>query len=557
MTPDEVLQVSGVCSSTSDLFHIHQEMRRLSHESGSQALESLARATGYVRVWTHHEAGFTFQPSTTWENFEYPPALNRLPSGEAALWAEWAGSVDEALLTSRLHHLLWEVQAESAHSHARRAIDAYASLEGTVSDYDFERSQDYGFALDLSLRIGDSDRSTAAVSRIVDWLNQLFGSGQGSPGAIFASLGHLVRLRKRDRPEDLSDLLESAAKRFANDPYLFDDLTDLLIVANQGQGLERQFAVEAVSKWRAAAEAAPSPVLKAAFLNKARDRAQASGLTEERDAILEALMANPMREGMQEISVSTSVSRDDYERWIESFTSHATLPDCIMQFGAYQPTPEDDATAVHFAEEVLAKQPVISLTTRIVTDEFGLPLIVASTHEDHLKVTMAHNDGLSIRLWGLHAADVLDRVLNRWELNGDDEDDLFAGVLVSEEAAKAFRIALAHYRRGDFESAVTLALPRIEECIRTWARHVGVRLLDTSRSGAVQWRSMGSLLQDLEGGAPRRFTRYLNMVLVNQLGLNIRNRVLHGLTASVDKAEAALVLHVAARISLMTVSESE
>jgi hypothetical protein len=51
--------------------------------------------------------------------------------------------------------------------------------------------------------------------------------------------------------------------------------------------------------------------------------------------------------------------------------------------------------------------------------------------------------------------------------------------------------------------------------------------------------------------------RYLVNVLSEPVGVNLRNRIAHGLVTRVARNEAALLIHVASHLALMGVADGE
>jgi hypothetical protein len=59
-------------------------------------------------------------------------------------------------------------------------------------------------------------------------------------------------------------------------------------------------------------------------------------------------------------------------------------------------------------------------------------------------------------------------------------------------------------------------------------------------------RTLGVLLDQLQGLLDEGWRRYLINALVDPLGVNLRNRALHGLIDSVSEPEAVIIMHVVA-----------
>lgn len=69
---------------------------------------------------------------------------------------------------------------------------------------------------------------------------------------------------------------------------------------------------------------------------------------------------------------------------------------------------------------------------------------------------------------------------------------------------------------------------------------------------------LGGMLHDLRTSFDdKTVPEYLISLLTDQLGMNLRNRVLHGLHGPVDKLDAALLIQVAASLSRMRLTEVE
>ena len=100
-----------------------------------------------------------------------------------------------------------------------------------------------------------------------------------------------------------------------------------------------------------------------------------------------------------------------------------------------------------------------------------------------------------------------------------------------------------------------VALPRIEQCIREWAREAGIPITEGDRFGTIKKRTLGSLLHGLSADVSADYFRYLLLVLVEPTGMNLRNVALHGLMGRVNQCDAALVIHIALTLSVWAPNE--
>lgn len=64
-------------------------------------------------------------------------------------------------------------------------------------------------------------------------------------------------------------------------------------------------------------------------------------------------------------------------------------------------------------------------------------------------------------------------------------------------------------------------------------------------------KGLGELLSLLSGALPEPTRRYLKVLLVEVTGLNLRNRIGHGLDDEVARREAALLIQCACHLRLL------
>jgi hypothetical protein len=89
------------------------------------------------------------------------------------------------------------------------------------------------------------------------------------------------------------------------------------------------------------------------------------------------------------------------------------------------------------------------------------------------------------------------------------------------------------------------------------ARQVGIPIIYEPRSGQEIGgvAMLGGMLHDFKAVfADKTLPEYLINLLTDQLGMNLRNRILHGLHGPVDKLDAALLIHVAVVLSRMRIA---
>ena len=73
------------------------------------------------------------------------------------------------------------------------------------------------------------------------------------------------------------------------------------------------------------------------------------------------------------------------------------------------------------------------------------------------------------------------------------------------------------------------------------------------RPGGV--RTLGGILSALEGRIDETQRRYLVNALTDQLGVNLRNTVSHGLSGPGSRSQASLLIHIASYLRVLAPGE--
>lgn len=170
-------------------------------------------------------------------------------------------------------------------------------------------------------------------------------------------------------------------------------------------------------------------------------------------------------------------------------------------------------------------------------------------------MTLEH-EARKIMLWGVFAADILDRVHARHGLpDARALTEFFMTPLIPEDTAERIGRGVLSYWQGEADESAHLLAPRIEASIRYIARECDLAIIrepQGEKPGGV--RPLGDLLIALKGQVDESWRRYLWNLLCEPVGVNLRNRIAHGLSRRVERREAAVLIHAACHLRLMRVS---
>ena len=486
-----------------------------------------------------------FGPLSSSGTSRYPPPLEELTE-EVVAWSRVGQEVTDPLVKSRLCHLVWAAGIADSYICAKQAVPAYLALLGRTTREEVYRSYDLGYALDIALSLGEEDLVGTCILRSLDWLNELFEADEHSPGAVFSVLTYLASLSPQRRPDGLDEFCERAVAIFQGDPWYQENISDIQITLHPPQERE-SYVRRSIEAWISAADQSQG-LIRSEHLRRALEQARNHGLPSEVSRILLLIQNLDLRGDLQEISGPIAMATneiEEVEHWLEGFLTFEDWRDALVAFGRHCPISENMNQATASAENLLEQGPFYQFTsTTQVSEQDGVPSAFIVSGEEHLAAEVASIGRTNIQIWGGMASLLLDRMLTRWDPDTVEVVEFYECQTVSRPAARGFALGLSHYSKGDWESALMVTLPRIEESLRDMARHHGFSI-QVSRSNRIEKRNSREHIENLSTLGDEPFFRYLNLLLVNQLAINLRNRALHGLMDHASQEEAALALHVA------------
>ena len=258
---------------------------------------------------------------------------------------------------------------------------------------------------------------------------------------------------------------------------------------------------------------------------------------------------------LKELSVEVSVPQDDVDAFIGWFVGDDDVESALTRFGSRIPTGSPDENR-RYVEQLMSDHPLQFLATRITIGPENSLIRLTQDHDDQAEQAMIDHETQRASMFSLFAVDILQRIQERYGSIAD-ASDWFENDVIEPAVASKFGRAISLYEMGDFDSAAAVLAPRLERVVRRIAAAVGLtvtRSPDTrGRSGGV--KGLGELLGLLEGALHEPTRRYLRTLLSEVTGLNLRNRIGHGLDDETAQREAALLIHAACHLRLLAVEE--
>lgn len=513
---------------------------KVSDELDADLIGLRLRAGGESPWGTH------FGPSVFFErdgkSFGSPPKEALTPE-ILEVWKRRACEAKHPFLRYWYADLVWDLAKLVSNKHpgpefARLAIDAVvAGLKENAFEH---TSEALGFAeraLGLSQSLRDQDRAKSVASALITY-ERSHGAWGRAFDLFVESKSDLVSESER---LDIIQDLEAQLDKFTRvqpgclDPHAAE-LAALALARLYRKTQQRSELERVLKKYAGAMRAAASMasgMVGRTWLEKAHQILTQFGLKGEADALEPELHKHGERSTKELVKYESemSLSKEELDALVEQLSNprEKALWNLVVEF---LPSPEDAEQEV----KDLAKTSVLwaSLSKRLM-DRDGRTVAVIGSVESDLKGHVVHHIAQQLQ----DIAFPLHLVLKAFAERG-----LFdvAKVMELVEASPAFRSdqraiveqGLRFYAAEDYCAALHLLVPQIEMAVRELARQIEIPVYKPNERKLLDLRLLHDLLRDsswIEFFGPR-ISMYLEIVLVDPRGWNLRNNLCHGLIAA-------------------------
>lgn len=507
-------------------------------------------------------AGGPFGAMIAGEGWRFPPALNDIPDEELEAWREAVTAIDHPIVQGRLGDLLWERKVQpNPHLAARAACNGLLSISEDTRWHAMRRTHCLSRAFELARQTHDATHQPIVIKRMVAFAEEDLASEEGGPGISLGALEPLVALSADERPDGLDSLLERIAEKYGADPYIIDSVADLrsrLLDDQQGLELRR----EQVRRWREESTKGDG-MLRVHRLEQALGIARNYGLTKEVNELRQELSGiRPEELGLKSVTAELEIPKDEVERFLDSFATADTWQEALRVLAVQGPPGGSPKQLTDRVDQIMEDHPLQFLFTRtLVGPDNATAIFSAATQDQHKRFAIAEQRAQHARMWGMFCGQALQRIGHREDRPARDA---LTGFLTNEfiEADVAERVARAIELFWDeqFDESAHVLVPRLERVIRELARKLGIPVVREPRPdreiGGVEM--LGALLRDLQGAFPDPgWHAYLLNLLVDPLGLNLRNSISHGLHGTVGPVDASLLIQTALLLAGMSLKPVE
>jgi len=198
------------------------------------------------------------------------------------------------------------------------------------------------------------------------------------------------------------------------------------------------------------------------------------------------------------------------------------------------------------------------LVTRQVYDQNNILIYICKTKEQSQALAIIEHEILQIQFFSSVSPFILEKLKNK--LNEPTSDLIikaFSTPIISSELAEAYSRVIPWYWKNEFTIFGYLIIPIIESSLRELSKKLGIPIYyEPVGEKYGRLLTLSSLLGQLEKRVQDTgWISYIKDVLIEQAGLNIRNRLFHGQTFNITKEEAGLLFHIACSLTLIRITE--
>lgn len=564
MEIDEIVKLLEEIAPTASNWHdIGAALRKQGLESHDHPLWKYVFAFEFMYVEeTNGDYFKRYGPFAPWIEMQgrvFPPPLSTISDEILAEWASVLEKVRHPILCSRLADLLWVRKwGKRPDLYARQAIDSY--LEVSKGEWsELERAHCLMRALDLSKEISDTERKARTISVTIDTAYQELRSEAPKPGVSLRLIEALINLPKVEIPGEVDSLLALAIKVHGSNVWIVENIIGLMIKRANIEN-QRELQLYQINRWVEEAEKHKKGLLHLYHLEHALEIARNYGIQDVADEIRRRIQSIPEEDlELKTISAKVEMPVEKVEAYLNWFIDERGWKESFIRFGHYGPPSGDHKKNIEEVERQAQDFPLYFLVSRAVYDEYNAPIQFGRSMDENKEIALANHETMGIRVFGIYAPEILHRIKQKHGIpSTNDLTEFFLTPMITRDISENIAKAIGWYYKDEYDVAAHILVPRIEAIIRIVARELGVPIIrnpvGTTPGGVVQ---LGNLLTMLHGRMDESWRRYFYNVLANPIGVNLRNRICHGLLPKVEKEDAALLIHVVCNLRLIRISKPD
>ncbi|MEB4861016.1 DUF4209 domain-containing protein [Priestia megaterium] len=202
-----------------------------------------------------------------------------------------------------------------------------------------------------------------------------------------------------------------------------------------------------------------------------------------------------------------------------------------------------------------------SLMTRSVVSD-GKKIFQAVDDEDNLKVNMHENYMRYMQMTAVVLMSPLFEELIEKGLSAQHIIDKLNNWIYMDEKNKEFiRVGVERFFEKDYISSLHILVPQFEDVIRGFFDKLGFVTTSIKKGTAQHEQTFNEFLerQDIKSILPPNIHKYIQMLMVEQTGSNLRNKIAHGLihSSECNLMNNILILHLYLVMTTLVITTEE
>ncbi|WP_438494292.1 DUF4209 domain-containing protein [Streptomyces asiaticus] len=467
-----------------------------------------------------------------------------LPEGTAdqlEIWSAYADAVNTPFVRGRLHHLLLAAGHGRKHDHARGAaagyLDAAPLLLAAPRRFAGLRraTECLRWAGDLARTFNLKDLHKRVTEDMVALVERVLADTEDDPGIVDGLLEGL-----RVQRYDIRDFAERAARRYASDVHARVGFLKLL-KAEPGPR-RTDIDIQIVSALLDAADADVNAGFRRhLLLTQAATEARDRGLSELRVRAEMALQnTDPDSLGWTRIRCGLALPRALFNGARAHIDAAADLRDAL-----WRTTADVHQAMREQADDARVQEGLLRIPRTRINTAGPVQVTPPVDADDNQAVEL---QVLALDVLGHLTAHQLDHIHERF---APDEAELITALahdtVLPQPRARTLAHAFRYFWLEELDAAACIALPQVEQILRQLLRP-RVPIVSAPKGqtpGTVD--QLGSLIRSMPAaGFPADWSRALELLLVYpDRGMNLRNKICHGLIDTPPKHHVALILQAA------------
>lgn len=555
----EIAQVlERIAANSNDWHSFGTELKLIAKEKDSSCLIDFVYSFHYMLVeqrnFEYYEQFGPLAPMITLQDRAYPPPLELISEDTLNNWKEVLAISKNPLICSRLSDLLWiRKWGDKAYFFAQKAVDSYLDLSKGILNR-LENPAALTRALNICLELNDQDRRNEVVEKISDLCHEELTRPDRNLGVIFDFFSTIMNLPINEIPSTTMAMIDHALKLELKDPTLIEILlTHKIAISNSDH--KQPLLDKRINLWIEEANKNVGAIRHKYLLHALELAKDASNnkLVEIIRLHIQDTSANTFE--FQEVRININIPTEKIQLFFLPYRKSNDWKQALDRFGGGTPPSGSLNENTEIIKKQVREYPLQFLVTQIIYDKNNLP-ILESMNIDHSKeIGIIRTETNYILAFAQFSQEIINVLIEKHGIPSSEElTNIFNTTIISEEQAKLITSAILWYINGEYNVSSHLLIPVLESILRDLVRNLGFSIfrepLGIKPGRVIQ---LGAILDLLKGRMNEDWRRYFKNVLIEPIGLNLRNEICHGLLLDIDKGQASLLIHLACHLRLQKI----